>query len=145
MFCSAALAATIDQAEARQMIAIARGAGARDASLRPFVVPIQGGAAVYAGPGSPTNKMIGIGFGADLDPAVLDDVEARFAACETRLQAEVSVLAEPAVHARLAARGYESAGFEHVLGHPPRRPTSAASAATRFRRPTRSAAGSRSR
>jgi GNAT superfamily N-acetyltransferase len=118
MFCSAARAATIDRAEARQMIAIARAAGARDASLRPFVVAIAGGAAVYAGPGSPTSKMIGIGFGADLDPAALDDVEARFAACDAPLQAEVSVFAAPAVHAQLAARGYQSAGFEHVLGHP---------------------------
>jgi GNAT superfamily N-acetyltransferase len=118
MFCSAALAARVDEAEARQMIAIARGAGERDARLQPFVVPIGRGAAVYAGPGSPTNKMIGIGFGAALDPGVLDDVESRFAACAAPLQAEVSVLAEPAVHAQLATRGYRSAGFEHVLGHP---------------------------
>jgi ribosomal protein S18 acetylase RimI-like enzyme len=118
MFCPAALAATIDRAEARQMIAIARGAAARDASLDPFVVAVGQGAAIFAGPSSPTNKMIGIGFGTGLDPAVLDDLEARFVALETPLQAEVSVLAEPAVHAQLAARGYASAGFEHVLGHP---------------------------
>ena len=87
-------------------------------SLRPFVVPVGRGAAIYAGPGSPTNKMIGIGFGETLDAAVLDDVEARFAARDTPLQAEVSVLAEPAVHAQLAARGYRLSAFEHVLGHP---------------------------
>ena len=101
-----------------------------------------------------------------------------FAARDTPLQAEVSVLAEPAVHAQLAARGYRPSGFEHVLGHPlgaaiaalpegvaidvvaagrrahaRRRDgrgvrlarTSAASAATRSRRPPRSAAGSTSR
>ena len=118
MFCPADLAARIDQAEARQMIAIANGAAAWDASLRPFIVPVGRGAAIYAGPGSPTNKMIGIGFGEALDAAVLDDVEARFAACGTPVQAEVSVLAEPAVHAQLAARGYRLSGFEHVLGHP---------------------------
>jgi len=118
MFCPADLAAQIDQAEARQMIAIAQGAAAFDASLRPFVVPVGHGAAIYAGPGSPTNKMIGIGFGETLDAAVLDDVEARFAARDSPLQAEVSVLADPAVHLQLAARGYRLAGFEHVLGHP---------------------------
>ena len=118
MFCPADLAARIDRAEARQMIAIADGAAAWDASLRPFVVPVGRGAAIYAGPGSPTNKMIGIGFGEALDAAILDDVEARFAACDTPVQAEVSVLAEPAVHAQLAARGYRLSGFEHVLGHP---------------------------
>ena len=100
------------------MIAIAQGAAACDASLRPFVVPVGRGAAIYAGPGSPTNKMIGIGFGEAVDAAVLDDVEARFAARDAPLQAEVSVLAEPAVHAQLAARGYRLSGFEHVLGHP---------------------------
>lgn len=118
MFCPADLAARIDQAEARQMIAIANGAAAWDASLRPFVVPVGRGAAIYAGPGSPTNKMIGIGFGEELDAGILDDLEARFAACDTPLQAEVSVLAEPAVHAQLTARGYRPSGFEHVLGHP---------------------------
>ena len=118
MFCPADLAARIDQAEARQMIAIAQGAAAFDTSLRPFVVPVGRGAAIYAGQGSPTNKMIGIGFGETLDAAVLDDVEARFAARDTPLQAEVSVLAEPAVHAQLAARGYRLSAFEHVLGHP---------------------------
>jgi ribosomal protein S18 acetylase RimI-like enzyme len=118
MFCPADLAARIDQAEARQMIAIANGAAAWDANLRPFVVPVGRGAAIYAGPGSPTNKMIGIGFGEAVDDAVLDDLEARFAARDTPLQAEVSVLAEPAVHAQLAARGYRLTSFEHVLGHP---------------------------
>jgi ribosomal protein S18 acetylase RimI-like enzyme len=118
MFCPPDLAARIDQAEARQMIAIATGAGAADPGLAPFIVPVGAGAAIFAGDGSPTNKMIGIGFAEALDDAVLDDVEARFAARGSRLQAEVSVLAEPATHARLAARGYVPSGFEHVLGYP---------------------------
>jgi hypothetical protein len=118
MFCSTDLAACIDQAEARQMIAIAHAAAARDASLQPFVVPIGQGAAIYVGPGSPTNKMIGVGFDGDLETNMLDDLEARFAARGARLQAEISVLAAPTVHAQLAVRGYELAGFEHVLAHP---------------------------
>jgi ribosomal protein S18 acetylase RimI-like enzyme len=118
MFCSADLASRVDRAEARQMIAIARAAAARDASLDPFVVPVGQGAAIFAGPSSPTNKMIGLGFGETVEVAVLADVERRFAARDARLQAEVSVLADPAVHALLAARGYAPSGFEHVLGHP---------------------------
>src|SRR5262245_3276765 len=118
MFCSAELAARIDRAEARLMVAIARAAGARDAGLQPFVVEVGQGAAIFAGPMSPTNKMIGVGFGEALDPAVLDELEARFAARGARFQAEVSVLAEPQAHAQLVARGYEASGFEHVLGHP---------------------------
>ena len=159
------------------MIAIARGAAAWDASLRPFVVPVGRGAAVYAGPGSPTNKMIGIGFGEALDAGVARRSggavrRPRHARSRPRSRCSPS----PAVHAQLAARGYVPTGFEHVLGHPlgdgdraaagrrrhravaaPDRRrsarrcdgrgvrharTSAASAATRPRRPTRSAAGS---
>jgi ribosomal protein S18 acetylase RimI-like enzyme len=118
MFCPAALAASIDQAEARLMIAIARAAGERDASLRPFVVPVGRGAAIYAGPGAPSNKLIGVGFGEAVDAAVLEAIEADFAGRDAPLQAEISVLAEPDLHAQLAARGYRPSGFEHVLGHP---------------------------
>lgn len=100
------------------MIAIARAAAARDSGFDSFVVPFGDGAAVFAGPDSPTNKIIGAGFDAVLDAAVLADLEARFAARGARLQAEISVLALPEVHAQLAARGYVPSGFENVLGHP---------------------------
>src|SRR5215216_7732290 len=98
MFCSADLAASIDQAEARLMIAIARAAGERDAGLGPFVVPVGRGAAIYAGPGAPSNKMIGIGFAEAVEPSVLDAVEAAFASRLAPLQAEISVLASPDLH-----------------------------------------------
>ena len=100
------------------MIAIARAATARDPGFDSFVVSFGDGAAVFAGPDSPTNKIIGAGFDAVLDGAALDDLEARFAARSARLQAEISVLALPEVHAQLAARGYVPSGFESVLGHP---------------------------
>ncbi len=41
-----------------------------------------------------------------------------FAARETDLQAEISTLADPALHARLVARGYEPRGFDNMLDHP---------------------------
>ena len=118
MFCPAPLAASIDQAEARLMIAIARAAGARDASLRPFEIRVGHGAAIYAGPDAPSNKMIGVGFDEPVDASVLDAIETAFAARGARLQAEISVLAAPELHAQLTARGYVPSGFEHVLGHP---------------------------
>jgi GNAT superfamily N-acetyltransferase len=62
--------------------------------------------------------MIGVGFGESLDAATLDTLEARFAAVGAPLQAEIAVLAEPAVHAQLVSRGYKPTGFEHVLAHP---------------------------
>ncbi|MEO5820754.1 MAG: GNAT family N-acetyltransferase [Vicinamibacteraceae bacterium] len=118
MFCPAALAASIDRAEARLMIAFARAAGERDSTLRPVVTPVGQGAAIYVGPGAPMNKMIGVGFDEAVDPDVLTAVEALFAARQSPLQAEIAVLAEPALHAQLTARGYLPSGFEHVLGHP---------------------------
>lgn len=44
-------------------------------------------------------------------------VEALFGSHGEPLQAEVSTLADPALHAWLVARGYEPRGFENVLGH----------------------------
>ncbi len=49
---------------------------------------------------------------------MLDTVEAAFTARAARLQAEISVLAAPELHAQLIARGYAPFSFEHVLGHP---------------------------
>jgi ribosomal protein S18 acetylase RimI-like enzyme len=118
MFCDTSLAGRIDQAESRLMIAIAEAGAARDASLQPFIVRVGAGAAIYAGPGSPSNKMIGIGFDEAVDPALLDTIEAGFASRQASLQAEVSVLAAPDLHGRLVSRGYAPASFEHVLGHP---------------------------
>lgn len=100
------------------MIALARAAGERDPSLRPFVMPVGRGSAIYAGPGAPANKIIGIGFGEPVDPETLDAVDAAYASHQAPVQAEVSVLARPETHAVLTGRGYVPAGFEYVLGHP---------------------------
>ena len=111
MFSSPELAARIDRAEGRLCAAIARTR--RDAR----VFEIGGGMAILAERDSPSNKMIGVGFAGPLDEAALGEVEACFTSAGTRLQAEVSTLADPAVHRQLAARGYEPGGFENVLGH----------------------------
>ena len=122
MFCSPGLAARIDRAEGRLCAAIAHRI--RDSS-RPepdaagaFVFDIAGGVAVFAGRESPVNKMIGIGFDGAADRRDLDEIERRFAARGSRLQAEVSTLADPALHGMLASRGYAPSGFENVLGYP---------------------------
>lgn len=93
-------------------------ASTRDSTLGSVVIAVGGGSAIFAGVGSPTNKMIGVGFGPLPTDAELAAVERLFAERETDLQAEISSLADPALHARLVARGYEPRGFENVLGHP---------------------------
>jgi hypothetical protein len=109
------LARSIEGAEARLCASIAERALLDDPASRPFVESLAGGIASYAGPGSPINKVVGIGLDEDLDPATLDRVEKAFFERGSTTQAEVSILAQPAVHALLTRRGYVLQGFENVL------------------------------
>jgi GNAT superfamily N-acetyltransferase len=116
MFCPTELAARIERAEASLSMDVGTAVVAAGRTPDAFVEEIGGGYAVFAGPGSPVNKVIGVGFGAALDDVRLARIEARFAAKGTPVQAEVSTLADPAWHAALGPRGYALAGFENVLG-----------------------------
>lgn len=118
MFATPELAARIDRAEGRLCAGIARVANPHDSALGSAVVEVAGGVAVFAGAGSPTNKMIGVGFGPLPTEQELARIEGVFDEQRADLQAEVSSLADPALHALLVARGYEPRGFENVLGHP---------------------------
>lgn len=115
MFATPQLAARIDRAEGRLCAGIARGA-AKAGNADGAVVKIGGGVAVFVGVGSPTNKMIGVGFDGVPSDAELDHVERLFARHRAPLQAEISTLAAPDLHATLVRRGYEPKGFENVLG-----------------------------
>ena len=115
LFCDTALAGRIERAEA-QLIARSSEAARRRAGAAGFVIPIAGGAASFAGEGSPFNKVAGLGFGGVPDPAALDEIEEAFAACGSRVQIELAQLADPAVGALLTGRGYQLESFENVLG-----------------------------
>ena len=115
MFTSPRLAADIDRAEGRLCAGIAHAA-ASDTACRSTVMDIGGGVAVFAGAGSPTNKMIGAGFEDAPQDHELSAVEEAFTARGASLQAEVATLADPAFHSTLVRRGYEPRGFENVLG-----------------------------
>jgi hypothetical protein len=116
MFASVDLARRIDTAEARLCAEIARAVAIRRPQVRVLVEEVAGGLAVYTGPSSPTNKMIGVGFVPTIDDARLGEVERLFAERGAPLQAEVSTLADPAFHSALGARGYVLQGFENLLG-----------------------------
>ena len=118
MFTSPDLAARIDRAEGRLCAGIAQGVAIQAPDLGSKVFEIGGGVAVFAGKGSPTNKMIGVGYDGLPEAGALDAVERFFAGHNAPLQAEVSTLADPAFHASLVQRGYQPRGFENVLGHP---------------------------
>jgi ribosomal protein S18 acetylase RimI-like enzyme len=116
MFGNVDLVARLDRAEARLCSGLARTAAARDPGWRCFVHAIAGGAAVFAGPGSPANKVIGAAFGIVPDESEIAAIEADYADRGVPFQAEVSTLAEPAFAQMLLRRGYLLQGYENLLG-----------------------------
>ena len=116
LFCDTALASRIEWAEA-QFIAMASEATSRRAGSAGFVIPVAGGVASFADAGSPFNKVAGLGFGGVPAASCLDEIERAFAAREAPVQIELAHLADPAILALLAGRGYRLASFENVLGH----------------------------
>jgi hypothetical protein len=118
MFATASLAARIERAECTMLTELAQAAAARRGHGEVVVAPIAGGVAVYTGPGSPSNKLAGLGFG-DLPSArELEIIENAFALRKAPLQVEFASLGNPLILRKLSARGYELIGFENVLGLP---------------------------
>jgi GNAT superfamily N-acetyltransferase len=115
LFCDTALAARIERADVELITGASRAAHRRNGG-RGFVLPLVGGVASFAEPGSPFNKVAGIGFGGVPDPAALDEVERAFAACGAPVQVELPHLADPKIGALLTDRGYRLESFENVLG-----------------------------
>jgi GNAT superfamily N-acetyltransferase len=117
LFADIALARRIESAERRLSCDIAEvfRAKGRDA----FVLPAAGGAAVFAGPDTPFNKLIGVGFGGAPVAAELDAAERAFAERGSALRAEVATLADPEIVSTLSRRGFVLVGFEDVLGARP--------------------------
>jgi GNAT superfamily N-acetyltransferase len=115
LFATTSLASRIEAAETRLICDLAWNTARRTRDDSVLIVRFGGGAAVIAGPGSPANKIAGLGF-APLDIGELDEVEHEFARRGVPLRAEVSSLADPSVMTALTARGYALSGFENVLG-----------------------------
>jgi GNAT superfamily N-acetyltransferase len=114
-FGSVPLAARVERAESA-LIADATAEAMRNGAPRAFATPLAGGVAAFARPGSPLNKVAGVGFAGGLDERRLAEVEAAYAERETPVRFELSTLGDPAVPALLSRRGYALEGHEHVLG-----------------------------
>ena len=95
---------------------MARVIGDRRPEFGAFVSPVAGGAAIYAGPQSPMNKLIGAAFGETPDAQTIERIEAQYAERQSAFQAEVSTLAEPEFARLLMSRGYRFQGYENLLG-----------------------------
>ena len=115
LFCDAGLAARIEQADVELVTGAARAAHRRTGG-RDFVLPLAGGVASFAEPGSPFNKVAGLGFAGVPTTAELDEVERAFAAVGAPVQVELPHLADPDIGALLSGRGYRLESFENVLG-----------------------------
>jgi GNAT superfamily N-acetyltransferase len=118
MFADAALAARIDRAEARMCAHIADSIRLSKPGSAPLVLPISGGQAVYVGPSSPVNKVIGLCLDADLDIPALERIEREWGDKGEPVRIEMSVLTDPSLGSVLTDRGYRLLGFENVLGLP---------------------------
>ena len=113
-----ALARRIDGFEARGSREIGAAAALHNPDARPFARPLGKGIAVYAGPGSPANKIIGVGFDEAVESAALEEIEQEYFHRGSAVQAEIATLASPSVLGLFTARGYVLQGFENVLGIP---------------------------
>lgn len=114
LFCGIELARRIERAEAQLITAATEATRGRGAEG--LVLPVAGGFACFAEPGSPMNKVVGLGFKGVPDESVLGRVERALAARGSATQVELSNLADPEIAALLTGRGYRLEGFENVLG-----------------------------
>jgi hypothetical protein len=81
LFGDTALAGRIERAEAQLVAQASEAARRRRADSAGFVVLVAGGVASFAEPGSPFNKVAGVGFGGVPSAAALEGIERAFAAC----------------------------------------------------------------
>jgi GNAT superfamily N-acetyltransferase len=120
-FCSIDLAARIERAEAALISDGARCAAAARPPAeagRILTLPVAGGVAVWAGDGSPLNKVVGVGFAGVPAADELDRIERSTFERGASVRFEVSTCGDPAIGTLLTRRGYTLAGFEYVLALP---------------------------
>ena len=116
MFTTSSLARRIEMAECALLRDGAEGAVRRLPPGQGIVRPLAGGVAAYVEPGSPFNKVAGLGFAGVPDAREIDRLEADLRERLCPVQVEIASLADPAVGRLLTERGYRLVGFENVLG-----------------------------
>jgi GNAT superfamily N-acetyltransferase len=108
---SLALAQRVDLSEIRFCAQTARAGEPGGASR----LDVGGGMAICVAPGSPLNKVLGLGLGAPVSDDDLDAIDEFYDRHEVPAQIELCPLAVDGLPARLAARGYVLQGFENQL------------------------------
>ncbi len=74
-----------------------------------------GGLAVYSAPGSPVNKVLGLGLGVECSDDDLDAIEDFYAERGCPVQIELCPLTSPDLPSRLSKRGFVLQAFENEL------------------------------
>jgi hypothetical protein len=115
LFAGTDLAERIENAERTLISEAAAAAMRRNPGGSCFAVPLAGGVAVWAGEGSPLNKVAGLGFAGGVDEAGLEAVESAYAERGSAVQVELSTAGDPSIGELLTRRGYILVGFENVL------------------------------
>ena len=113
MLATLELARRVDRAEI-DFCALATLAGAPDAAT----LERGGGRAVYGAPGSPVNKVLGLGLGAEVTDGDIDTIEQFYAERGCPVQIELCPLAAADLAPRLTKRGYVLQAFENQLARP---------------------------
>jgi len=111
LFADVALAHRIERAEAGMLRDATELVGHRLPVAQVLCEELAGGLATFTEPGSPLNKVIGLGFAGPLDPG-----ERAFAERSEPMRIELASLADPSFAEALTRRGYALLGFENVLG-----------------------------
>ncbi|MEM7202381.1 MAG: GNAT family N-acetyltransferase [Planctomycetota bacterium] len=118
------LARRIERADCRLLEDTVTALASRSPDRGAQTLPVGTGVAVYTTPGSPLNRIAGLGFAAaaaEGEPALptdaeLDAAEALFLSRGEPVQIALSSMADPRVPKLLTTRGYRLVGFENVSG-----------------------------
>lgn len=114
LFATTTLAARIDRAECQVTVDFGRLARRRKGDV--LLQPIGGATAVFAGPGEPFSKLVGLGFDGPINEGALEQLEEEYDRRNAELRVELSTLADNGVARLLTSRGYVLVGYENVLG-----------------------------
>jgi ribosomal protein S18 acetylase RimI-like enzyme len=118
LFSGTDLAARVERAELRLIEEGTVAAMRRHPAGGAFALPLAGGLACWAGPESPLDKVVGLGFDGSPSDDELAVVERAYAERATAVRIELASLAEPTIAAQLTRRGYRLESFENVLALP---------------------------
>jgi hypothetical protein len=118
LFADRALAVRFETASRARAEAAAEATAALFPGLGACHEAVAGGAAVYAGPGSPFNAAKGVGLSVEVSAEDMERLEAFYRARGARPTLDVCPLAHPTLHARVAERGYAMRSFMNVFAWP---------------------------